>query len=141
KEALGQVLLKQVRRSPAPTYAFWALTRLGARVLLYGPLNTVIHPQVVEKWLEELVGFVPGHASETMAWAFCLAQLARKSGQRALDVDDSHHQSVSSVLRPLDVPEHWKQMVDEVLELEGEEQNAMFGESLPIGLRLARPAE
>ena len=29
KEQLGQALLKQVRKSPAPTYGFWALTRLG----------------------------------------------------------------------------------------------------------------
>ena len=26
--------------------------RLGARVLLYGPLNAVVHPQVVESWLD-----------------------------------------------------------------------------------------
>ncbi|HZT82341.1 MAG TPA: Hsp70 family protein, partial [Gemmataceae bacterium] len=139
KEALGQPLLKSVRRSPVPTYAFWALTRLGARVLLYGPLNTVLHPQVVQGWLEQLVGFEPGHPSERMNWAFCLAQLARRSGQRALDVDDSHRQSVLTVLRGLEVPEHWVRMVEEVTELEGEEQSQMFGDSLPIGLRLLQP--
>ena len=86
KEQLGQVLLKQVRRSPVPTYVFWSLTRLGARVLLYGPLNTVLHPQIVQDWLDALVSFVPANDSERMAWGFCLAQLARRSGQRALDV-------------------------------------------------------
>jgi hypothetical protein len=30
-------------------------------------------------------------------------------------------------------------MVEEVTELEGEEQSQMFGESLPIGLRLVAP--
>ena len=45
KEALGEALLKPLRRSPVPTYGFWALTRLGARVLLYGPLNAVVHPR------------------------------------------------------------------------------------------------
>src|SRR5262249_42418937 len=53
KEQLGSALLKQVRRSPAPTYAFWSLTRLGARVLFYGPLNTVLHPAVAEGWLDQ----------------------------------------------------------------------------------------
>jgi molecular chaperone DnaK (HSP70) len=136
KEALGQALLKPLRRSPVPTYGFWALTRLGARVLLYGPLNAVLHHQVAERWLESLLPFEPGHASERLAWAFCLSQLARRSGQRALDIDDSHRQSVLSVLRPLEIPEHWVRMVEEVSELEGEEQSQMFGESLPIGLRL-----
>src|SRR4029077_12180476 len=99
KEGLGEALLKPLRRSPVPTYGFWALTRLGARVLLYGPLNAVVHHQVVEGWLEAILSFQPGNDSERLAWAFCLAQLARRSGQRALDVDDSHQQSVLRVLR------------------------------------------
>jgi hypothetical protein len=136
KELLGQTLLKSLRRSPTPTYGFWALTRLGARVLLYGPLNAVVHPDVVQKWLDAILPYKPVHESERLAWAFCLAQLARKSGQRALDIDDSHREQVVAVLKSLSVPDHWAGMVEEVLELESEEQNQMFGESLPIGLRL-----
>jgi hypothetical protein len=101
----------------------------------------VLHHQVAEKWIESIVGFEPGHPSERMAWAFCLAQLARRSGQRALDIDDSHRQSVLNVLRAQQVAEHWTRMVEEVSELEGEEQSQMFGESLPIGLRLIAPGE
>jgi molecular chaperone DnaK (HSP70) len=138
KELLGQALLKPLRRSPVPTYGFWALTRLGARVLLYGPLNSVVHHEVVERWLDQLLGFEPGHESERLAWAFCLAQLARRSGQRALDLNDSHRQSVLTTLRSLSVPPHWVQMVEEVSQWEGEEQSQMFGESLPIGLRLVQ---
>jgi molecular chaperone DnaK (HSP70) len=141
KEALGEALLKTLRRSPVPTYGFWALTRLGARVLLYGPLNAVLHPQVVQRWLDAILAFQPAHQSERLGWAFCLTQLARRSGQRALDVDDSHRQSVLRVLRGLDVPEHWPRMVEEVTELERDEQSQMFGESLPIGLRLMQPQE
>lgn len=136
KEALGQALLKPLRRSPVPTYGFWALTRLGARVPLYGPLNTVIHPQIVEKWLEALISFQPGQESERTAWAFCLSQLARMSGQRALDVNDSHRQAVLDVLRSLAIPPHWVRMVEEISDLESDEQSQLFGESLPIGLRV-----
>jgi hypothetical protein len=136
KTALGEVLLKQVRRSPAPTYAFWSLTRLGARVLLYGPLNAVVHPETVGHWLDALVGFEPGHESEARDWAFCLAQLARRSGQRALDVDDARRSAVLAVLRTLPVPESWPRMVEQVVADEAAEQSQLFGESLPIGLRL-----
>jgi hypothetical protein len=141
KEALGSTLLKQVHRPPVPTYAFWALTRLGARALLYGPLNTVVHHQVAEGWLEALLPFVPASESERLAWAFCLSQLARRTGQRALDVDDGHRQKVLDVLRGQNVPEHWVKMVEEVSELAREEQGQMLGDSLPIGLRLVAPAE
>jgi hypothetical protein len=110
-------------------------------VLLYGPLNGVIHPQVVQRWIDALAGFEPGHDGERLAWAFCLSQLTRKSGQRAIDVDDSHRRTVLTVLRGMNVPGHWVQMVEEVTELEADEQSQMFGEALPIGLRLARPEE
>lgn len=136
KELLGDVLLKQLRRSPTPTYGFWALTRLGARALLYGPLNAVVHREVAERWLDALQNFVPGHESERTNWAFCLTQLARLTGQRALDVDDAHRERVLATLRTLPVPEHWIRMLEEVSELEGDEQSQMFGDTLPIGLRL-----
>ena len=141
KEQMGQALLKLVRRSPAPPYAFFALTRLGARVLLYGPLNGVVHPHVVQEWLDVILGFSPGNDSERLAGAFCLAQLARQSGQRAIDVDDNHRQNVLTALRGLSIPGHWIQMVEEVTELEASEQSQMFGESLPIGLRLMQSSE
>ncbi|HEY7154749.1 MAG TPA: Hsp70 family protein [Gemmataceae bacterium] len=141
KEALGAALLKPLRRSPVPTYGFWALTRLGARTLLYGPLNAVVHHQVVEKWLESILPFEPGNQSERLAWAFCLSQLARRTGQRALDIDDKHRENVLRVLRGQSVPAHWARMVEEVSEMEQEEQGQMLGDSLPIGLRLLQPRE
>jgi hypothetical protein len=141
KELLGQTGLKSCRRSPVPPYGFWALTRLGARVLLYGPLNAVVHPGLVQNWLDAILAFEPGNQSECLAWAFCLAQLARRSGQRALDVDDSHRNSVLTVLRGQETPDHWRRMVEEVVELEADEQSQMFGEGLPMGLRLLQNKE
>ena len=61
KEALGQALLKPLPAQPgADRTRFWALTRLGARALLYGPLNAVVHPQVVESWLDAILPFRAG---------------------------------------------------------------------------------
>jgi len=61
--------------------------------------------------------------------------------QRALDIDDSHRKSVLTVLRVLKIPAEWVHGVEEVLERKGEEQSQLFGESLPIGLRLVPPSE
>jgi hypothetical protein len=108
---------------------------------LYGPLNTVVHTQVVEGWIDALVPFEPTSDSERLAKAFCLSQLARRTGQRALDVDDSHQQRVLSMLRGQAVPEHWVKMVEEVSELAQDEQGQMLGDSLPIGLRLVAQEE
>jgi hypothetical protein len=141
KEQLGEAALKMCRRSPTPPHGFFALTRLGARVLLYGPLNGVLHPQVVQKWIDALLPFEPAHQSERMAWTFCLTQLARRSGQRAIDIDDSHRLHALNILHAQKAPSHWIRMVEDVLELEADEQSQMFGEALPIGLRLMRSEE
>jgi molecular chaperone DnaK (HSP70) len=137
KTQLGETLLKLTRRSPVPTFAFWSLTRIGARVLLYGPLNMVLHPETVGPWIDALLSFEPGNESETRDWAFCLSQLGRRTGQRALDIDDGRRKTVLTVLRGLDIPTAWPRMVEEVVAAEGAERSRLFGESLPIGLGLA----
>jgi|SRR5579883_190633 len=137
KETLGAAVLRECKKSPVPTYGFWALTRFGARVQFYGPLNSVVHPEIVEQWIAELLPFAPGNDSEKNGWLFCLSQLARLSGLRAVDVSDSTRYRVLGVLRTNPCPSSWRRMVEEVVAPEGEEQSRMFGESLPIGLRLS----
>ncbi len=138
KEQLGEAALKGCRRSPTTPHAFFALTRLGARVLLYGPLNAVLHPQVVQRWIDAILPFEPGHQSERIAFSFCLAQLARRSGQRAIDIDEAHQEKVLAALKAQNAPEHWVRLVEEVVELAADEQSQMFGEALPLGLRLIK---
>lgn len=141
KEQLGEAALKQCRRSPTLPHAFFALTRLGARVLLYGPLNNVLHPQVAQKWIDAILPFEPTHQSERLAWLFCLTQLARRSGQRAIDIGESERLRVLNALRAQNAPGHWIRMVEETVELDADEQSQMFGEALPIGLKLLRGEE
>ncbi len=136
KELLGQELLEQLKRGPSPTYLFWTLTRLGARVLLYGPLNSILHPSVVERWLTELFAFRPSSDHERLGWAFCLAQLARRSGVRAVDVADDVREGIAKLLRTMTVPDGWPRMVEEIVAAGGDDRTQMFGDSLPIGLRL-----
>lgn len=136
KEALGANLVKQVAKSPVPTYAFWALTRIGSRSLFYGPLNLVVHPHIVEDWLRQLMAFEPANDSEKNGWAFCMANLARLTGQRALDIDDSMRTVVLYKLQSLNVPTKWAEMVEKVVAMEASDRGQLFGESLPIGLRL-----
>ena len=40
------------------------------------------------------------------------------------------------MLKSLTVPATWAKMVEEVVEPEGADQSRLFGDSLPIGLRL-----
>lgn len=136
KAQLGDELLRQVRQNPAPTFAFWSITRLGARELLHGPLNGILHPDIVSGWIDALMRFEYGHESERLAWLFCLAQLVRRTGQRALDVDDDRRATVLALLDYEEVPAAWRTMVREVTQRSGAERAQLFGDTLPIGLRL-----
>ena len=63
-----------------------------------------------------------------------------RSGLRAVDLSDYHRERALSVLRSHPCPAAWPRMVEEVVVSSAEEQSRMFGESLPIGLRLAQGA-
>ncbi len=136
KVRLGEALLQTLRKPPAPPHAFWSLTRLGSRVLLYGPMNTIVHPDVVAGWLERLLTFAPSNSNERQNWLFCLAHLARRTQQRALDVDDATRQHVVDQLRKSAAAQRLLHLVEEGGKLEATEQQQLFGEQLPLGLRL-----
>jgi molecular chaperone DnaK (HSP70) len=135
KIELGNMLLDMVPREKVSTVAsaaVWALGRIGARVPLYGPLNTVVPSEMAAAWAERVMKLptVP----ETAAVA--LMQLTRKTRDRYRDVNESLRGKVLSWLAVRDVPAHFAQLIAEGGQLEEGEQSLIFGESLPAGLRL-----
>lgn len=136
KEALANALIRQTNKSPTPTYVFWALTRIASRSLFYGPLNLVLHPQIVEPMIDTLLAFKAENDSERNGWAFCLANMARLTGQRSLDVDEAVRLRVIETLRTVPTAAKWLPMLEQVIEMEAADRGQLFGESLPKGLRL-----
>jgi hypothetical protein len=136
KAALGDALVKDAARPAPPGHALWCLGRLGARVPLYGPANTVVPRETAERWLNALVdrAFAPGR--ETADAVFALAQLARVSGDRARDVDEALRARVLARLEALGAGEAMLRPVREYHEIESSQQDQALGDSLPIGLRL-----
>ena len=55
KESLGDSLLKQSAHAGLDAHALWCLGRLGARVPLYGPANTVVRKETAELWTTTLL--------------------------------------------------------------------------------------
>jgi hypothetical protein len=111
----------------------WALGRLGARVPMYGPLNTVVPEENASRWLRRLWEL----ALPDESVAFSIVQLARRTGDRYRDVSDKLRNEVLAWLDRAHVPSHYRQLVAEGGELEEDEAGLMFGESLPRGLRVA----
>jgi hypothetical protein len=114
--------------------ALWATGRLGARVPMYGPLNTVVGPPEAQRWIGRLLEI----ESPSDAALFSLVQMARRTSDRYRDIDDSLRQRVSGWLDRHAAPPHYQELVSRGGELDEEEAGLVFGESLPRGLRLAQ---
>ena len=67
KTELGDALLKRVKAGDFKESELWCLSRLGARKLFYGPINLVIPPAAVARWVEALLN-VPTPATLWPPW-------------------------------------------------------------------------
>ncbi|MAT69861.1 MAG: molecular chaperone DnaK [Planctomycetaceae bacterium] len=131
-DAIVEMLPKRKLAKRVPDM-LWALGRIGQRVPLYGPLNTLVAPEIAERWLAALL---PSDAARDHA-AASLMLLARKTGDRHRDIADSLRRQVVDWLDVQQAPAHFRQLVEEVGTLDHEEQSIAFGESLPSGLRIS----
>ncbi len=113
--------------------AVWALGRIGARVPLYGPLNTVVPAEVAANWAVRVMAM----RQEVETSPLALMQICRKTGDRYRDISEKLRGEVLTWLKARETPPHFVQLVAEGGELEAAEQGMVFGESLPQGLRLA----
>ncbi len=113
---------------------WWALGRIGARVPLYASVHHVVPPRNAEAWLERLLR-VDFKAVGTASHA--AVQLSRVTGDRARDVSERVRKEVEKKLVAAGAKEQWIRAVRELAVVGEEDRAAMFGEGLPIGLRLS----
>jgi molecular chaperone DnaK (HSP70) len=134
KVDLGRLLLEKIRKKTRPQ-DLWTLSRLGARIPLYGPLDRVVPSREAAAWAEGLLSMgLP--AREAMAHA--LVQLARTTGDRERDVPDDLRRRAAEWLAGLPQPERFLELLtNPESSLQGEEQDWVFGEALPSGLVLS----
>ncbi|MDB6153707.1 MAG: Chaperone protein DnaK [Chthoniobacteraceae bacterium] len=134
KILLGGILLGQIKENMAASRAFlWTLGRFGARVPMYGPLNTVIPPEIVEKWVEEAAARRPDAAREELF--FALTQMSRLTGDRYRDISEPIREWVIHAMRG--APERYLELIRTGGLLQEDEQNLAFGEALPHGLQVS----
>jgi hypothetical protein len=137
KRDAGEWLLARIARDGPASHLLWALGRLGARVPFHGSGHACVPARTAEEWIARLLATeVPRREL-----VFPLAQLARRSGDRARDVEDEVRQAVARALVAASAPAELVRMVREVVEASEEEERRIFGESLPPGLRLVDAGE
>jgi molecular chaperone DnaK (HSP70) len=135
KQKLGDELMRRLepRKGREDSVHLWALSRVGARVPLYGPLNAVLAPAKIKDWLAQLCAW---DWPEPDKAAFPLAQLGRRTGDRTRDLDDDTRATLAAVVRAMPGGDRAAVLVEQVVDLEAREERVALGDTLPAGLRL-----
>lgn len=135
KDELGGLLLQKSAKGGWKPQELWALSRLGARIPLYGPVDRVLPPKDVATWVKTLMTLM---ARPTPDVAQALVNLARTSGDRARDLHRDELERIATWLQPLPHANRYMELLTHAgVELDQGEQDWIFGESLPLGLRIA----
>lgn len=135
-EEIGRIVLDFLPRKkfePLKPALVWTLGRVAARVPVYGPLNSVLPPHVVEPWLDRFLNLADPHDSVSQ---LALMQMARFTSDRYRDVAPNIRTDVIKHLTAGNARPHLITLVREGGTLESDEANQVFGEALPTGLRL-----
>jgi len=129
----GAWLLEKLSAGRAPGVA-WALGRLGARVPVAGAAHRAVPPEVASEWLARLLALDSSAADDA---PFAIAQIARRSGDRARDLDEPTRERAAALLERSAAPEDWARSIREARALGEKDEQRVFGEALPLGLHLA----
>ena len=130
----GRLLLAQLDPNQARPQHLWSLARIGARALLYGSTDRVIPPQEATRWIDDLLGRQWPHPKMVGA---ALAQLARKTGDRTRDVENPVVKQILEWMTPHSELTDQQRLLKEVIPIARQEEQTLFGESLPAGLILS----
>ena len=135
KVKLGDELLARMgnRKGREDPVHLWSLSRIGARVPLYGPLNAIVPPAQIKTWLASILTW---DWPEPDKVAFPLAQLGRRTGDRTRDLDDATRGRLAEMVRALPGGDRAVVLVEQVVALEAREERVALGDTLPAGLKM-----
>ena len=133
KIQLGEWQLKRLQKTSEPNQTWWAVGRIGARVPFHGSSHNVIPADIVCQWLNQIVEV---DWKKTPQAGFAATLIARMSGDRARDIDETMRLQIIEKLKLSKAPASWVEMVEQIKELDEKEEKQIFGEALPPGLKL-----
>ncbi len=131
----GNLLLSQIKPKQGRQQHFWTLARIGARELLYGPVDRVIPPLEAEKWIENVLN---RNWKQVKPVVNALVQIARKTGDRTRDLDTSVvKRLIQWMASQADFKDQLRYLT-QVVPIARKEEQVLFGESLPDGISLQK---
>jgi len=132
KVEFGRQLLSELHPKKSRPPLFWALSRIGARELLYGPVDRVIPPMEIAAWITKILKVEWKNPRPVGA---ALVQLARKTGDRMRDLDAEVLERTIQWLQKMDMAGE-SDFLTSIKPMATMEESTIFGESLPTGIVL-----
>lgn len=132
KIRLGRQLISEISKK-SPHQYFWALSRIGARDLLYGSVDRIIPPSEASSWIVKLISTKWPEPGPVVS---AVVQMARKTGDKMRDIDQDLLDKIVAFMTLHTVPESKIKPLYEMISMTETEEKAVFGESLPTGLRM-----
>lgn len=135
KRELGQAAIRQWNRTDSTALRnalAWTIGRLGTRQPLYGPLNVVVPADQAADWIRSLMKSTAADPTLTLT----LVQLARKTDDRFRDIDGALRTELARWMSRHGAADRYIELIERGGTLIAEDQTAVFGDSLPIGLAL-----
>jgi molecular chaperone DnaK (HSP70) len=129
KERSGELFFERIKklRSYSP------LARVGARVPFHGDPEDAVDAAIAQRWLEQLLSLDWDKAEGA---AFAAASLARLTGDARRDLSPELRKLVAERLTAAKCSASWIEMVLRGGELGAGDMKRVFGEALPVGLKL-----
>jgi hypothetical protein len=129
---LGNWVLERTWTSRDPS--LWAaLGRIGARSPAYASAHHVVPPRIAERWLDHALR---ERWQEVRSIPFAAAHLARVTGDRARDLSKPLRDQVAQRMEQVGARPEWVRWMRELVEVNESDRVEVFGEELPVGLRL-----
>jgi hypothetical protein len=133
KTELIQWLLKRLEKSAETITSWWAVGRIASRIPFHGSAHNVIAKDDVHAWLPQLLKI---DWKKNQQAAFAALLMTRMSGDRSRDIDEEWRTKVIEKLTLAKAPASWVEMLETVKVLDEAEIKRVFGEGLPVGLKL-----
>jgi hypothetical protein len=93
----------------------------------------VIPPETAALWLRQIA---KADWKKIPQAGFAAMLIARMSGDRARDIEEETRRQVVEKLKLAKAPSSWIDLVESYKELDEKEEQQIFGEALPPGLKL-----
>ncbi|MBF0287146.1 MAG: Hsp70 family protein [SAR324 cluster bacterium] len=143
KIKFGEKLMSHIKSKKFSGSDGWCLARFGMRAPLYGSPVHAIPQGVVEPWIKWLL--TANHLPFQAEIPLILMRLGQSTGDRKRDIDSALQQDILEYMKKHEGTEYLQKMLLEPAApvettMQNQEMNDwLFGDALPVGLKIAKP--